>query len=200
MSCHAPRASYRPAVSPRDKAADSGFTLVEALVATTITVALIAIALSGFVVAYNAVTRGTARSAREDAILVARQAISRDVRQASRIVVYEADSLRIWNGDGDALTYVQRDSTLFRGRAPVFPERSGSENVTLYAFEARAVSASGDTLIGAADTESDDVALIHVALRVGSARGTVAQTVDIAPRTHRAWPERDQTPAWPRRR
>ena len=152
---------------------DRGFTLVETMVATALTLLLTAIALAGLVAALRVVEQGRQRALLDEAVAAARHRLAEDLREAERVRIPSPDSLILEGAGGVTVAYVSsptgprrispRESVGMRESGRIELAMAGvsllSPGVEASPLRAAVIrgSGAGDTLRVGADT--DDAAL-----------------------------------------
>src|SRR5690606_28498713 len=94
---------------------EAAYTLVEAVVAVTLFTLVAGVVLSLYLVSVRGVARWQEGLALENTLHVVRTRVAEDLRRAERVERGAEGALLLGFADGTAVTYTQRDSTLFRG-------------------------------------------------------------------------------------
>ncbi len=175
----------KPSVRP--DSAEAGFTLVEVVVALTLSVLVVGLVGGAYLFAVRAVGAWQDRIDLEDTAHVIHQRLSADLRRAEAVALLAPDSMEVVEPGGQH-AYAYRDSTLYRDglaltRSPL----------AVRAFAVRRFTSDGGVL---ADTSAapGGPAYVEVTFQLASmdttADGTVTRTASAALRVPARWSPR----------
>lgn len=159
---------------------EAGFTLVEAVVALTLSVIVAGLVGSVYLFAVRAVSEWQDRIDVDDTAHVIHYRLSTDLRRADAIHVVTTDSLVLSGPDG-VQSYAYRDRTLFRNGV-----RLTQDPVTIPSFSVRRIATDSTVLLGPGPSP-DGLRYVAVTVQIARPGATLERTASAALRAPSNW-------------